>query len=112
MRKSIVLLVILMLISIPAFASSTAKAQYSVPKSQAFEDYINEQDCITHSHVLDKEKKVQRTVGLDLVIYDNDTVELTSENRYNFNTNVTTLGGVVKVKKSLFSLVSGLFKKE
>lgn len=100
----------------PVYAAETGKAIYSVPSSQAFENYLNEQDCITHKHKIDLQKKgkeasVQAEVGLDVPIVKLEDVDVISENRYNFETSVTTLGVVVEVKKSLWSMIKGLFGK-
>jgi len=112
MRKELFLIVaLIVLIAVPSFAAtSTGKANYVVPSSQAFEDFINDQEYIQHSHDIEKPEKLQYEAGIDLVIYDNDSIELVSESRFNFGSKVTTVGGVVKVKKSLVSIVSGLFK--
>ena len=111
MKKLILTVMILALFVVPVSAETTSKGQYSVPSSQAFEDFLNEQDYITHDHSIPKVPKIQKTAGLDLTIYSNDTIDLVNENRFNFTTKVGTFGTVLKVKKSLFSLIKGLFNK-
>lgn len=114
MKKLALALLAVCILAAPVFADTTGNADYKVKGNQAFENYLNKQDIILHNHGFDvsKEKSIQREVGLDLVIYDNDLIELSSENRYNLETSVTTLGSVVKVKKSLFSIIKGLVKKD
>ena len=110
MKKAVILLVVL-LVSSPVFAAtSTGKANYVVPNNQAFEDFLNDQDCIQHSHDIEKPKKFQKEVGLDFLIYENKTIQVVSENRFNLTSKVTTSTAVVKVNKSLFSIIKGLFK--
>lgn len=121
MKKIIIILFVAALIvgggTWPVMAASdnlaTTKGVYSIPSAPAFEDWLNTQDHFTHQHMIDvpEEKKFQKEVGLDLAIYENETVELFSETRYNFETSVTTSGTVLKVKKSLWSLAKGLFNK-
>lgn len=115
MRKSVILAIILVvsLIAVQGYADTTDKGIYSIPSSPAFEEYVNSQDRMTHRHEFDlhEEKSVQKVVGLDFVAYDNEVVEITNENRYNFETSITTLGAVCKVKKSLWSIGKNLLRK-
>ena len=98
----IVLLVLLvMVLALPAYAEDTTDATY-------FNEYVNDIDLLNHTHALDKEAKFQQGVGLDLVAYENKTVSLGTEVRYNFTTNVTTAFSVFKLKKPLLSY---FFKK-
>ena len=88
------------LMAVPAIAS-TGEATYP----NEFVNSINELD---HVHELPEVDKFQQGVGVDLVTYANDTIELGTEVRYNFSTEITTAMSVLKIKKSLFSLI---FKK-
>lgn len=57
-----VLLVILAvaLIATPVFADTTTKADYSVPSSQAFENFLNTQEHLTHNHGYNMENYVEK----------------------------------------------------
>ncbi|MCP3686067.1 MAG: hypothetical protein GY861_25760 [bacterium] len=100
MRKLLAVLLLGLVLgsSTLAQAESTTKARYTA-ENPYVEQWLNEQDCITHAHDLDKEEKFQKGVGLDLVMYENkaETVALVTEVEHNLSTNVTSMYSKIQV---------------
>lgn len=97
MKKIVLLAVIVMLVTGGIAIADTGKGVYSTP-NEYLTDYLNSQDCITHKHDLDKEdSKFQKAVGLDLVVYENDVVEVVQTNTHNLDTSVSVFGAKVQV---------------
>ena len=101
---------VLILIAVTVLSAAPAFAEDSTKGANYFNEHINKIDILNHDHRPVPTDKFQTGAGIDLVVYDNDTLELVSEGRYNLDSKVTTVYGVVKVKKSLFSMIFG--KKE
>ena len=80
-----------------AYAESTSEANYT-SSNPALQDWLNDQSYVQHSHDLDKEKKLTKTIGLDLQVYDSEAIEVVQVNEYNFDTYHTQIGAKVKVK--------------
>ncbi len=107
MKKIVLVLIAVCFIATPVFAQTTSKAKYSVPSSQGFEDFLNNQDYITHTHEYskyepNKVKKFQKQIGLDVITYENALLKIKSETRYNFESSVTTSGVVVELNAFKF----------
>ena len=65
MKTLALVLLAVCLIAAPAFAETTTKAVYSVPSSQGFEDFLNDQNYLTHNHSYNMENYLEKD---DLVL--------------------------------------------
>jgi len=103
MRNLLLTLMVVALMAVPAFAESTTRGNYTTPNENITE-WLNSNDAIYHSHDLDKEKKLQKGIGVDVVAYESDGVleEVLVEGRWNSDTKVTT--GYVVAKINLYNL--------
>ena len=77
MRKTFILaLLAVVALCAVAFAEETSGATYTSPNGevpQGFIDYINEQECIDHTHQYQQnDPDYELGVGVDLVVYEAD----------------------------------------
>jgi len=98
MRTLILVLLAVCIMAVPAFAADSTKG------ANYFESWVNDVEILNHDHRPVDVDKFQQGVGLDLTTYENETIALNTEARYNLDTKVTTIFNVVEVKKSLWSL--------
>ncbi len=80
--KKVYLMLAVLLISTAAHADTTANAKYN-GVSPYYNNYLNSSNIIGHTHDVDKQKKYNYGLGLDVVLYENELLEVKSENKYN-----------------------------
>lgn len=112
MNKILVILVAICLLCFSvALAADTGPAVYSSPSGkldQQFIDFLNTQDCITHTHQFECERENPLGVGLDIVVWESSKAApvikaLEIQEKYDFQNKENSVYGVLKV--NLWNLV-------
>ena len=103
MKKSkliLTMIIVVLMFAGASYAETTGRGIYTSP-NESVTEWLNENEDFSHTHdyVVDEPEvaKFQKGVGLDLVMYENEIVKLSSEARYNFETSVTTAMSVVEL---------------
>ena len=98
MKKLILASLAVILLATPVLAEETTRGNYQTPCPKVTE-WLNSNEHFSHSHSLDKEKKLQKGLGMDIVAYESQGVleEVFVEGRWNHQTKVTTANVVAKV---------------
>lgn len=115
MKKLVILAIVLFVLATGiSFAEETSGATYTSPNgeiNQNFVDYINEQECIDHTHLYEQAEQYDRDnplgVGADIVVWQNEakTVGVEVQEKYDFANEENSAFAVVKLN------VWDMFKK-
>jgi len=88
MKILVLVLAVMFLVAPVAMAGETSSANYTSPNGHAdgFAGWLNDQECIDHTHELyNAEKRAEIGIGADVIKPINETVAVKLEVRYDLN---------------------------